>query len=65
MGFTGRTVTMEIQALLVFRASLASQESMELLGRREHQERLVRRELWELPEVQDHQDRLVPRVNLK
>ncbi len=65
MGFTGRTVTMEIQALLVFRASLANQESLELLGLKEHQERLVRRELVELPEAQDHQDRLVPQVNLK
>jgi hypothetical protein len=38
---------------------------MELLGRREHQERLVRRELLELPEAQDRQDRLVLKVNLK
>ena len=65
MDFTERTVTMEIQALLVFRASSASQESLELLGLKGHQERPVRRELGELPEAQNRQDRLVLQVNLK
>ena len=62
MDFMEQTVKMELQAFLVCRASLATQECLELLVRKEHLERLAHRERVELLEAQDHLHRLVPQV---
>jgi hypothetical protein len=62
MGFTERMVKQEIQGLRDFQARVVNPEFMELSVRKEHLERMARRERVELREAQDRQDHLVLQV---
>ena len=67
-GKTAKTEKMGLKGLLDLQEPKGKQvpsEQMDVMDYPVHQERLVRRELGELPEAQDHQVRLVLKVNLK